>query len=84
MARKNKKKEEEEKLKKAEQEKIEAKKEQVPVKVETVSAPEEQSSTQQVAKKHKSWLTVVFGGFVFLSSTASLFLLYKYRKNFAL
>jgi hypothetical protein len=37
-----------------------------------------------VAKRHSGWLGAIFGGFMFLSSSAGLFLLYKYRKHFSL
>ena len=54
------------------------------IKAESLKTSEGRNSTQQVAKKQKSWFNVLFGGFLFMSSSAGLFLLYKYRKNFQL
>ncbi len=86
MARKNKKKEVE--LQK-ENEEAKIKKDQ-PVGAnpevmnpKSAKAPEDDNKTQ-VAKKHKNWLSALMGGLVFVSSSAGLFFLYKYRKNFAL
>jgi len=54
------------------------------IKSESVKTSEEKYSTQQVAKKQKSWFNILFGGILFISSSAGLFFLYKYRKNFQL
>ena len=80
LARRNKKKEEEEKLKKAEPVLVENKE----INIGQVNKKVQDENLSSVAKRHKGWLGAMFGGFMFLSSSAGLFLLYKYRKHFSL
>jgi hypothetical protein len=86
LARKNKKKEVELK-KEIEESKI--KKQETNMSAQQNLSPESKKLPQeeiktQVAKKHKNWLSALFGGLVFVSSSAGLFFLYKFRKNFTL
>lgn len=74
------KKEEEEQLKKKQAEE-EAKLQQEKLKKEQQEAKEKQ---EQLAKQSEQylWLKALFGGLLFIGSSFSLFLLFRYKKHF--
>jgi hypothetical protein len=45
---------------------------------------QEEDTASHIAKRHKGWLSAIFGGVMFFTSSAGLYLLYKYRRHFSL
>lgn len=66
------------------QEEIKAKKEEQKQKEQKEIVKEKAAEDQQVAKQseHYLWLKALFGGLLFLGSSVSIYLLFRYRKKF--
>lgn len=75
--------ESEDKSKKVHEE-IKPKKEELKQKEQKDIIKEKPSEDQQVAKQneHYLWLKALFGGLLFLGSSVSIYLLFRYRKKF--